>query len=145
MQRWESQELALPPSDQPFAEASLEFEDILHDGPSFTVYVYFDNPEVEEQAGDSGEGYVGRFRVFGHGECWGDVGHCDLPRGPVHEFDVRAPHPLTPIDIGLDCTDALRALAGGNSVKVTTLAFSTDPDAAGDLLRFAGLTLVTYD
>lgn len=144
MHRWESQALALPPSDQPFAAANLEFEDIRHEGPSFTVYAYFDNPDVDEKAGESGDGYVGRFRVFGHGDCWGDAGHCDLPRGPVHEFDVRAPHPLTPIDISLDCTAALRALATG-SVKVTTLAFSADPQADGDLLRFGGLSLVTYD
>jgi len=106
MHRWESQALALPPSDQPFAEASLEFEDVRHEGPSFTVYAYFDNPDVDEKAGASGDGYVGRFRVFGHGDCWGDAGHCDLPQGPVHEFDIRAPHPLTPIDISLDCTAA---------------------------------------
>src|SRR5262249_52906373 len=98
----------------------------------------------DERAGADGAGYVGRFRVFGHGDCWGDEGHCELPKGPAHEFDARGLHPLTPIDIAVDCTDALRKVEG-DAVKVTTLAFSSDPKAAGDLLRFSGLSLVTYD
>lgn len=40
-------------------------------------------------------GYVGSFSVFGHGGCYGDVGHCEVvPRDDP--FDVRPPHPLTP-------------------------------------------------
>jgi tyrosinase len=145
MQRWESEPLALPTHDVPFAEASLDFEDIRHDGPSFTVYVYFDNPEVDAEAGADGEGYVGQFRVFGHGDCWGGKGHCDVPKGPVNAFDTRPAHPLTPIDLSLDCTDALRKIAEKDAVRVTTLAYSADPEAEGDVLRFAGLSLVTYD
>lgn len=145
MQRWESEPLALPTPDVPFVEASLDFEDIRHDGPSFTVYVYFDNPEVDEKAGAKGEGYVGRFRVFGHGDCWGSAGHCDLPKGPVNAFDTRPPHPLAPIDISLDCTASLREISEKTETRVTTLAHSADSEAKGDILRFAGLSLVTYD
>jgi hypothetical protein len=145
MQRWTSDPLALPHHDVPFVEATLDFEDIRHDGPSFTVYAYFDNPEVDEKAGDEGEGYIGKFRVFGHGDCWGDAGHCDLPKDPVNEFDTRSPHPLTPIDLSLDCTAALREIAEGTEATVTTLAFSAAAEDDGDLLRFSGLSLVTYD
>jgi tyrosinase len=144
MHRWESAELEIPAGEGEFSSASLSFEDIRSDGPSFTVYVYFDNPQVDEGAGESGEGFVGRIRVFGHGECWGDAGHCDLPQGPVHSFDVRRPHPLTPIDLSLDCTEALRRIEK-DTVRVTTLAVSADPEAEGDFFRFAGLSLVTYD
>ena len=145
MQRWTSAPLALPPQDGPFVEATLAFEDIRHDGPSFTVYAYFDNPEVDEKAGAEGEGYIGRLRVFAHGDCWGDAGHCDLPTGPIHEFDLRSPQPMTPIDLSLDCTAALRAISNRTEATVTVLAYSADPEAGDDLLRFAGLSLVTYD
>jgi tyrosinase len=144
MQRWESEPLALPTHDVPFVEASLDFEDIQHDGPSFTVYVYFDNPEVDAAAGADGEGYVGKFRVFGHGDCWGGQGHCDPSHHPIHDFDLRPAHPLAPIDLSLDCTEALREIAEKDEVRVTALAYSDDPEAE-DILRFAGLSLVTYD
>ena len=145
MHRWESEPLALPAHDLPFVEASLDFEDIRHDGPSFTVYVYFDNPKVDEKVGEAGEGFVGRLRVFGHGDCWGGAGHCDVPPGPIHAFDTRPARQLTPIDLSLNCTAALREVAEKNEVRVTTLAYSDDPEAEGDVLRFAGLSLVTYD
>jgi hypothetical protein len=145
MQRWTSDPLPVPQHAVPFAEADLEFESLRHDGPSFSVYLYFNNPEVDGEAGEQGEGFIGRFQVFGHGECWGDVGHCEVPEGPVHPFDDRHPHPLTPINITVDCTDALRALGDAKEATVTALANSLDPEKKAEPLRFDRLTLVTYD
>lgn len=145
MQRWTAPEpLPIPPHDDSFA-AELEFEDLRHDGPSFAAYVYFDNPEVDEGAGLEGAGYVGSFQVFGHGECWGDVGHCDLPSEPVNPFDRRPPHSLTPINVAVDCTTALRELGEKAEVTVTVLALSQDPEQKPEPLKFKRLTLVTYD
>lgn len=108
MQRWTSEPLAFPHySEGGFSRADLEFEDLLHDGQSFSVALYLNNPEVAEDAGDAREnGYAGTLVVFGHGDCWGDAGHCEVPndRGP---FDRRAPHPLEPINLTLEITEAL--------------------------------------
>ena len=38
---------------------------------------------------------MGRFHVFGHGGCFGEIGHCDVQ--PRRLFDSRKPHALTPI------------------------------------------------
>ena len=145
MQRWTSDPLPVPRHEVPFAEASLELEDVRHDGPSFSVYLYFDNPEVEAEAGEAGEGFAGRLVVFAHGDCWGDAGHCDVPKGPIHEFDARAPHPLTPTNLTVECTEALRALGDAEETTVTALAYSLDPGKKEEPLRFGRLTLVTYD
>lgn len=146
MQRWTADEpLTVPLHDVPFEAAELEFEDLHHDGPSFSVFVYFDNPDVDEGAGEQGEGYVGRFQVFGHGECWGDDGHCDIPEGPVSEFDTRPLHSLTPINVAVDCTRALRELGDKPEVTVTVLAYSLEPEEKEEPLKFGRLTLVTYD
>jgi hypothetical protein len=83
--------------------------------------------------------------VFAHGDCWGDPGHCDPSRGPLHTFDRRPLHPLTPINVTVEITDALRALGPVDEVTVTALAHSTEPDKREDVLRFARLTLITYD
>jgi hypothetical protein len=145
MQRWTSDPLPISPHEVPFADADLEFEGLRHDGPSFSVYLYFNNPEVDGEAGEAGEGFIGRFQVFAHGDCWGDAGHCKVPEGPIHAFDTRPPHPLTPINITIDCAEALRALGDSEEATVTALAYSLDPEKKEEPLKFERLTLVTYD
>ena len=81
---------------------------------------------------------------FAHGDCWGDPATATR-REPVHAFDRRPPHPLTPINITVEITDALLALKDVEEVTVTALAYSTEPDKREDVLRFARLTLITYD
>ena len=78
-----------------------------------------------------------------HGECWGDVGHCDIPE-PVSAFDQRPPHPLLPFDATLEITEALSALPDDTGeFTVTVLAFNKNADTDG-VLRFKELTLLTY-
>jgi hypothetical protein len=145
MQRWTSEPLPVPRHEVPFASASLQFEQLRHDGPSFSVHLYFDNPGVEDEAGEGGKGFAGSFVVFGHGDCWGDVGHCEVPEGPIAPYDDRPPHPLSPISLAVECTEALRALGDVEQTTVTALAHSLDPEKKEEALRFGRLTLVTYD
>jgi hypothetical protein len=137
MQRWTSDPLAVPrDAAAPFLHADLEFEDLEHDGPSFVVRLYLNRPGGAEEA------EAGHFSVFGHGECWGDLGHCDVPT-TARAFD--RPHPLTPINITVDVTDALAALPEAEEVTVTALAQSLEADRQAEPLRFKRLTLVTYE
>ena len=80
MQRWTSQPLPVPAfPEAPWERADLEFEDLLHDGPSYAVVLFLNNADVAEDAiPDQTPGYAGHFTVFAHGDCWGDPGHCDL-------------------------------------------------------------------
>jgi tyrosinase len=146
MQRWSSDPLAVPrDAAAPFTHANLEFEDVQHDGPSFVVQLVFNNPKVEDAVSPETRGYAGHFTVFGHGECWGDAGHCEVPSGPLHEFDRRPPHPLTPINVTVDVTEALLELPEADAVVVTALAESLDPSVTSNPLRFKRLTLVTFE
>jgi hypothetical protein len=146
MQRWTSEALTVVHDPAaPFQRADLEFETLEHDGPSYTVALYLNNPDVNDAAPRDADGYAGEFTVFAHGDCWGDVGHCDIPRDPLHPFDDRALHPLTPVNITIEITDALKALGDTESVTVTALAESVDPGKREEVLRFGRLTLVTYD
>jgi hypothetical protein len=147
MQRWTSAALAVVRDpDAPFVRADLEFESVEHDGPSHVVLLYLNNPDVPDDGSrDADERYAGEFTVFGHGDCWGDLGHCDVPSGPQHAFDDRPPHPLTPINLTVEITDALTALGDVDEVTVTALVHSLDPEKREDALRFKRLTLVTYE
>jgi tyrosinase len=137
--------MSLPPFDRaPWIRADLEFEHLDHEGPSFVVLLYLNNEEVAETAGrEESENFAGEFSVFGHGECWGDEGHCEVPSAPVSAFDRRPPHPLTPINISLEITAALRRLGNPHEVTLTALCFG--PEDQSEPLRFKRLSLITYD
>lgn len=140
MQRWTSDPLAVPrDAAAPFFHADLEFEDVAHDGASFVVRLYLNEPDVSD---DAPPGPAGHFTVFGHGDCWGDAGHCDVP-ALVRPFD--RPHPLTPINVSVDVTDALGALPEAEEVTVTALVQSLDAASGAEPLRFKRLTLLTYE
>jgi tyrosinase len=143
MQRWTSQSLAVPPRTS-WQRADLEFEGVEHDGASFVMHVFLNNPGADEATPRTAEQrYAGYLTVFAHGDCWGDVGHCDIPE-PVSAFDRRPPHPLIPFNATLEITDPLGALPGGTGeITVTVLAFNKDGDEDG-VLRFKELTLLTY-
>jgi tyrosinase len=143
MHRWTSQPLSVPIRTG-WKRADLEFEGVEHDGASFLVHLFFNNTQADASTPRTDdERYAGYLTVFAHGDCWGDVGHCELPTklGP---FDHRPPHPLVPFNATLEVTDALRALPDpADQITVTALAFNQHGDDAG-VLRFKQLTLLTY-
>jgi hypothetical protein len=143
MQRWTSQAIALPPRTS-WQRADLEFEGVEHDGPSFVIHVFLNNADATEATPRTPEqNYAGYLTVFAHGDCWGDVGHCDIP-GPVSAFDRRPPHPLVPFDATLEISGPLTALPEDTSeFTVTALAFNKAGDDTG-VFRFKQLTLLTY-
>jgi tyrosinase len=142
MQRYVSQPLAVPHS--PWVRADLEFEGVEHDGATFLVYLFLNNPEADEHTPrEASEHYAGYMTVFAHGDCWGDAGHCEVG-SQVNPFDRRPPHPLVPFNATLEITEALRALEGPDEVTVTVLAFNKADDEDG-VLRFKQLSLLTYE
>jgi hypothetical protein len=145
VQVWTSQPLPVPRHPEaPYARADLEFHDVLHDGPSYHALVYLNHPEANEKSGRGAPGFAGSFSLFAHGKCWGDLGHCEIPSGPLHVFDRRRPHPLTPIALTLEVTEALRAVTEPE-VTVTVVCLPVLGADREDPLRFGKLVLVTYD
>jgi hypothetical protein len=64
--------------------------------------------------------YVGSFHIFGHGGCFGEEGHCDVPRGPQDPFDLRLPHRLLPQTMSVGITSFLRErLQRGDTGPIT--------------------------
>jgi hypothetical protein len=137
-----------------FERADLVFTGVDHSGMSYEVRAFLNNPEADENTPRVLEqGYAGRFVIFGHGGCYGDMGHCDIPterRGP---HDLRPPHPLAPQTRIITVTEALdHALrdGGGELTSVTLVPISKDPlrenrGLTESLFRFDTLALLTYE
>jgi len=149
VQRYVSDPLRLPPPEAPpFKRADLELLGLEKAGPSFVLDVFLGNTNADADTPHQiTSGWVGTMAVFAHGECWGGRGHCDLPKGPQGPFDRRLTHPLTPVNLSMEVTDALRFLGPVEEVVVTIIAREADPDREEreQILRFRELMLVTYD
>lgn len=130
-----------------FSRVDLIFHGVDHSGDSYEGRVYINEPRADASTGRDVPAYVGSFHVFGHGECFGDVGHCDVPRGPRRPFDLRPAHQLTPHTKVVIITDRLRALLGGldaeTSITVTVVAIVLG-DVSNEVLMFDEVRLLSY-
>ena len=134
------------PSD--FARADLEFIGVDHSGASYEGRVYVNNPNADGNTqATATNGYAGSFYIFGHGGCFGDLGHCDVhPR--TDPFDPRPSHPLEPIKKVVVATEAIKtAAAAGKGVHVTVvpivMSYSQNTEIS-DVCKFDHINLVTY-
>ena len=81
LNRYVSDPIPMPSSDDAedaadFSRADLEFHGVDHSGSSFEARVFFNNPDADETTPrQEDSGYVGAFYIFGHGGCFGDIGH----------------------------------------------------------------------
>jgi hypothetical protein len=90
--------------------------------------------------------------VFGHGGCYGDEGHCEVPEEATDPYDLRPPHPLTPYTKIVTVTDALRRVLatepGGlrtvTLVPIGMAASRADVGPTDELFRFDDVELQTY-
>jgi hypothetical protein len=154
MKRYVSDQLTAPGlREADFSRADLEFYGVDHSGPSFEARIFLNNPQAgAETTKDLEQGYVGSFHIFGHGGCFGDIGHCDVPDAPLHEFDRRLPHQLLPQKKVVIVTEPLKQVLHASrsakiSVTVVPVVRSTvlDDLDTDDVLRFDRMALVTYD
>jgi hypothetical protein len=132
-----------------FSRADLEFIRVDHSGASYEARVFINNPNADENTPTvEANGYAGSFSIFGHGGCFGDVGHCDVNR-ERDEFDPRPSHPLLPIRKVVIATSAIKNAAAKNpDITVTVVPVLmgwTEKSDLEDVLKFDHINLVTYD
>ncbi|MEA2467285.1 MAG: hypothetical protein QOJ57_1411 [Thermoleophilaceae bacterium] len=141
--------LDLPPRDAAAEgrRADLIFYGVDHLGPSYIGRVFLGNEDADESTPlDPSQGYAGHFTIFGHNGCAGDKGHCDVPDEPPDAFDHGLPHPLTPLTVSVEVSDALK-LVRGRKVSVTVVPIEPHADGPriSDALHFESVRLVTYE
>jgi hypothetical protein len=136
-----------------FTRADLVFNGVDHSGMSYEVRAFLNNPEADEFTPRALEqGYGGRFVVFGHGGCYGDIGHCDIPTERRAAHDLRLAHPLIPETKIITVTEALEYViqaGAGELTSVTLVPISKDPlkenqGLTEDLFKFDSVELRTY-
>jgi hypothetical protein len=144
VEKFTTDPIELPPRDRPFERADLIFYGLDHSGPSYEARVFVDQRGVGKDAAVTHRAYAGEFFIFGHGGCFGEVGHCDLPSG-ADPFDLRPSHQLEPATRIVTVTETIRDLLERNvdAAKVTVVARS-EGKASNDVLAFDTVRLATY-
>jgi hypothetical protein len=130
-----------------YERADLIFDDVDHSSASYEAQLFFNLPDAGVATGRDNPAYGGSFHVFGHGGCFGDLGHCVVPSGPRDPFDLRAPHQLTPVTKDVIVTDALRRVvtaAPSAAQLVVTVVCVAPGKPDNSYLRFSGMRLLVY-
>jgi hypothetical protein len=135
-----------------FTRADVVLTGVHHADASYETRLFFNNPGATiDTPRTPDEGYAGRLTAFGHGGCYGDEGHCDIPEPSTDPTDLRPPHPLTPLDTFVTVTEPLRRLlAAGDTLRTVTLVpvsitpRRADRKPAPELLHFADISVQTY-
>jgi hypothetical protein len=143
-----SKKFQLPPFRESVHRADIIFEGVDHAGASFEARVFLNNPDANDKTPRRLEsGYAGTFYIFGHGGCFGDVGHCEV-HGARRPYDPRPAHPLTPARKTLIATPALRRAADqGKEVTVTVVPIvraGTLKTDHKDVFQCKQISVVTY-
>ena len=104
-----------------FDRADIIFDAIDHSGVSYEGRVYLNNPGADASTPTTAEnGYAGSYHIFGHGGCFGEVGHCEV-RGTPRRYDPRPAHPLTPGRKVVIATESIRKALDGKEITVTVV------------------------
>lgn len=144
VEKFTTDPIELPPRGHQIDRMDLIFYGLDHSGDSYEARVFMGPRGVGRDADPAHRAYVGTFYIFGHGGCFGDIGHCDVPaaRDP---FDLRPPHQLEPAMRILTVTDPVNGLLerGVEAAKVTVVA-RTSGRASNDVLAFDRVRLATY-
>jgi hypothetical protein len=135
-----------------FSRADMVIQGLDHSQSSYEVRLFLNNPSATADTPRTLEhGYAGRLTVFGHGGCYGDPGHCEVPAPSSDPTDLRPPHPLTPLDTYVTVTKALRSIMERDDalhtltlVPVSTPPLRAERKPAPELLRFNDVSLHTY-
>jgi tyrosinase len=135
-----------------FYRADIELHNVDHSGPSYEGRVFLNNPAANHKTELTlDNGYVGSYNIFGHGGCFGDVGHCDIPT-VRRMYEYRPSHHLKPQYKRLIITDALKKL-GGKTTKFTITIVPVLPGTFiedtrlgnKDIVQFEKIGIITYD
>jgi hypothetical protein len=129
-----------------FARADLVFYGVDAGSASFSANVYIDPAGTDpDLTPGRTAGYAGFFFILGHGGCFGDAGHCDVPQ-KRDAFAIGPPHGLTPQTKLVNITDELK-MSSYEEIVVTVLPVSRSAHGPLliDALEFSSLRLLTYD
>lgn len=112
------------------------------------IRVFLNLPDANASTSIEDGHYAGYLAIFGHGDCIGGPGHCELPPSRPRQYDQRPRHHNTPRNHRVNVTKTARRLLGDggtSSLQITLVVIGADYCEENELLRLDGVSLDFLD
>jgi len=130
-----------------FRQAEVRLHRVPQLPRSCFIRVFLNLPDANASTPIDDDHYAGYLAIFGHGECYGGPGHCDLPPSRPRQYDIRPRSHNTPRNHRVNVTKTARKLfdAGASSLQITLVVIGADYAEDSELLRLDGVSLDFLD
>jgi len=129
-----------------FQQAEVRLHRVPQLPRSCFVRVFLNRTDADAQTPLTDEHYGGYLAIFGHGECYGGPGHCDLPPSRPRPFDIRGRHHNTPRNHRINVTAcAKHLLKEARELTITLVVIGANYAEDPELLRLEGVSLNFLD
>lgn len=145
--RFVSKPIKLDPKAKNFRKAEIRLHWVPQLVRSCFVRAFLNQPGADASTSlRDNPSYAGYLAIFGHGECYGGAGHCDLPPPRARAYDQRPRSHNTPRNHRIDITEAARRLlANADELQITLVVIGVDYREERDLLKLEGVSLNLLD
>ncbi|HEX6649485.1 MAG TPA: tyrosinase family protein [Pyrinomonadaceae bacterium] len=111
------------------------------------IRLFLNLPDANGSTAIDDPHYAGYLAIFGHADCIGGPGHCDLPPSRPRQYDQRPRHHNTPRNHRIDVTKTAKRLFkdGASSLQITLVVIGPDYCEDDELLRLDGVSLDFLD
>jgi tyrosinase len=129
-----------------FEQAEVRLHRVPQLPRSCFIRVFLNLPDANASTSIEDPHYAGYLAIFGHSDCIGGPGHCDLPPSRARQFDQRPRHHNTPRNHRVNVTEtAKRLLKSAKSLQITLVVIGADYCEENELLRLDGVSLDFLD
>jgi tyrosinase len=146
--RFVSQPISIPePVRGSFRQAEVRLHSVPQLPRSCFIRVFLNLPDADASTSIEDAHYAGYLAIFGHADCIGGPGHCDLPPSRPRPYDQRPRHHNTPRNHRVNVTKTAKRLLdeGATSLQITLVVIGADYCEETELLRLDGVSLDFLD
>jgi tyrosinase len=130
-----------------FEQAEVRLHRVPQLPRSCFIRVFLNLPGANASTSIEDPHYAGYLAIFGHADCIGGPGHCDLPPSRPRQYDQRPRHHNTPRNHRVNVTKTAKQLIdeGAKSLQITLVVIGADYCEEPELLRLDGVSLDFLD
>jgi tyrosinase len=146
--RFVSKPITLPDAvRRSFEQAEVRLHRVPQLPRSCFIRVFLNLPGANATTSIEDPHYAGYLAIFGHADCIGGPGHCDLPPSRPRQYDQRPRHHNTPRNHRVNVTKTAKSLIdeGAKSLQITLVVIGADYCEDTELLRLDGVSLDFLD
>jgi tyrosinase len=146
--RFISQPIPIPATVRAsFRQAEVRLHRVPQLPRSCFIRIFLNLPDANGSTSIEDPHYAGYLAIFGHADCIGGPGHCDLPPSRPRQFDHRPRHHNTPRNHRVNVTETAKKLFedGATSLQITLVVIGADYCEEKELLRLDGVSLDFLD